>query len=196
MCVDVCVCVVCVCGCVCVACVCLCVPVCVYMCACTCMCVDVCVCCVCVLMCTCVCVHVCVHVHVCVCLCVCVCVRKHSASACVCMFINTFLAVFPAATDQEIEAFWEIIHSVDDAVTRDDHAKRVLTNRPALKQFIEHCCHVRHYQFAIKKCGDLPWNICKLPRPVFQSLHHIPGQWWTALQTFWRPVWEIYYWTA
>ena len=57
------------------------------------------------------------------CVCVCVCLRKHSASACVCMFINTFLAVFPAATDQEIEAFWEIIHSVDDAVTRDDRAK-------------------------------------------------------------------------
>ena len=89
----------------------------------------------------------------------------------------TFHAVFPAATDQEIEAFWEIVRTVDDTVTRDDRAKKVLTNRPALKQFFEHCCLVRHYQFAIKKCGDSSCDICKpprLPQPVFQSLHHIP----------------------
>ena len=130
--------------------------------------------------CVCLCVPVCVYMCVCVCVCVvCVCVYASIVPllVCACILINTFLAVFPAATDQEIEAFWEIIHSVDDAVTRDDHAKRVLTNRPALKQFIEHCCHVRHYQFAIKKCGDLSCNICKpprLPQPIFQSLHHIP----------------------
>lgn len=85
--------------------------------------------------------------------------------------------MFPAATDQEIEAFWEIVRTVDDTVTRDDCAKKVLTNRPALKQFFEHCCLVRHYQFAIKKCGDSSCDICKpprLPQPVFQSLHHIP----------------------
>ena len=128
-------------------------------------------CCVCV----CLCVPVCVYMCVCVCVCVvCVCVYASIVPllVCACILINTFLAVFPAATDQEIEAFWEIIHSVDDAVTRDDHAKRVLTNRPALKQFIEHCCHVRHYQFPIKKCGDLSCNICKpprLPQPIFQS---------------------------
>ena len=122
------------------------------------------------------CVPVCVYVCVCVCVwcvvCVCVYASIVPLLVCACILINTFLAVFPAATDQEIEAFWEIIHSVDDAVTRDDHAKRVLTNRPALKQFIEHCCHVRHYQFAIKKCGDLSCNICKpprLPQPIFQS---------------------------
>ena len=58
-----------------------------------------------------------------VCVCVCVCVYASIVPLLVCMFINTFLAVFPAATDQEIEAFWEIIHSVVDAVTRDDRAK-------------------------------------------------------------------------
>ena len=67
-------------------------------------------------MCTCVCVCVCV-------VCVCAYASIVPLLVCACILINTFLAVFPAATDQEIEAFWEIIHSVVDAVTRDDRAK-------------------------------------------------------------------------
>ena len=48
---------------------------------------------------------------------------------------------------------------------------------PQLKRFIDHCCHFRHYQFSIKKCGADDCSICqppRLPPQVFETVHVLP----------------------
>ena len=73
--------------------------------------------------------------------------------------------------------FWSIILSIESALTRGDRAKAILTDRPRLKQFLDHCCVVRHYHFSIKKCGSLQCSICKPPRlssDVFSTVCHLP----------------------
>ena len=85
--------------------------------------------------------------------------------------------MFSSATGEEIKAFWNIISSVDKAVTQNDRAKAILSDRPKLKLFMEHCCVVRHYHFSIKKCGLSECSICKPPRlpdEIFKSLHCLP----------------------
>ena len=42
---------------------------------------------------------------------------------------------------------------------------------------MDHCCHIRHYIFSIKKCGTTHCTICKpprLPKEIFDTLHHLP----------------------
>ena len=86
-------------------------------------------------------------------------------------------SVFTAASTAEIDCFWNTIFKVDDLMTKRDHTKQVLKNRPSLKRFLEHCCKARHYLFSIKKCGEQDYSICRspqLPCEVFESLQHLP----------------------
>ena len=48
----------------------------------------------------------------------------------------------------------------------------------ALKQFLDHCCQIRHFSFMTLKCGSSDCRICKpprLPKEVFDTLHHLPA---------------------
>ena len=71
--------------------------------------------------------------------------------------------VFMAASDSEIEELWNNILSIDGTLSQKDTTKKALKTKKNLSEFIEHCCHVRHYVFGIKKCGD---SDCKLCKPV------------------------------
>ena len=62
-------------------------------------------------------------------------------------------------------------------MTKDDHAKQVLKNRPDLSKFLQHCGKARHYVFSLKKCGEQTCSVCSPPRllpEVFSTLHHLP----------------------
>ena len=53
----------------------------------------------------------------------------------------------------------------------------MMKNLHQLKAFIDHCCHIWHYQFSIKKCGKPSCNICRapqLPQDVFANVHMLP----------------------
>ena len=52
-----------------------------------------------------------------------------------------------------------------------------LTSLIQLKNFIDHCYHIRHYMLSIKKCGALDCTICKpprLPKEIFDTINHLP----------------------
>ncbi|EXX53582.1 hypothetical protein RirG_242550 [Rhizophagus irregularis DAOM 197198w] len=84
---------------------------------------------------------------------------------------------FPAASETEIERFWEIIQIVDDSVTHEDCTAEHIKRKEYMQEFLEHCCKSRHYFFSIKKCGESTCTIC---RPIrcstedFEQLHHLP----------------------
>ena len=85
---------------------------------------------------------------------------------------------FTAATEADIEEFWLSLKSVDASVTPEEKwVKALLPQHPKIKEFIEHCCQLRHYSFCIKKCGKIDCAICKplrLPSNVFQQVNFLP----------------------
>lgn len=84
--------------------------------------------------------------------------------------------VFLAATDTKIEELWNNILTVESTLTRKDTTKKSLSSKKKLQEFLEHCCCVRHYSFAIKKCGQSSCTICKpvrMPVEVFKSIHFL-----------------------
>ena len=84
---------------------------------------------------------------------------------------------YSAATDHEMDAFFNILEHIEPEITKDDRAKECFNKRPQHKEFIAHCCHERKYAFGIKKCGESGCSICQppqLPQDVFNKLHHIP----------------------
>ncbi|CAB5350493.1 unnamed protein product [Rhizophagus irregularis] len=84
---------------------------------------------------------------------------------------------FTAASEIEMEKFWETIQLVDDSVTHEDRTAEHIKQRLFLQEFIEHCCTARHYSFTIKKCGESTCTICHLPRCLpedFEQLHRLP----------------------
>ena len=63
-------------------------------------------------------------------------------------------SIFESASDKEIEAFWEVVHLVDDGLDMSDTSKSTLQRRQKLQAFFDHCCVVRHYSFCVKKRGS------------------------------------------
>lgn len=89
-----------------------------------------------------------------------------------------YFQVFSAASELEIKEVWNTLHSIDSTLNHEDkHLKASLTSHPLLKDFLSHCCQLRHYSFSIKKCEDSSCDICKpprLPREIFAQVHHLP----------------------
>ena len=85
--------------------------------------------------------------------------------------------IFQSADDDEITDFWEILKFIDSALLRSDNSKKILSSRPQLLEFMDHCCQSRHYTFCIKKCGNQECSIClplKMDSSVFQDLKFLP----------------------
>uniref|UniRef100_U9T5Z8 Uncharacterized protein n=1 Tax=Rhizophagus irregularis (strain DAOM 181602 / DAOM 197198 / MUCL 43194) TaxID=747089 RepID=U9T5Z8_RHIID len=84
---------------------------------------------------------------------------------------------FDAATETEMERFWEAIWLIDENVTYEDRTTEHIKRRPHLQEFLDHCCTMRHYFFSIKKCGEPNCTICRPPRCLpedFVQLHCLP----------------------
>lgn len=82
-----------------------------------------------------------------------------------------------SADNQEIEDFWEVLLLVEDSLQQSDSAKAILSSRPKLKEFLEHCCQQRHYSFCIKKCGNNSCTIClpvRMDASKFSALRFLP----------------------
>lgn len=82
-----------------------------------------------------------------------------------------------SADDQEIEDFWEVLLLIEDSLQQSDSAKAILSSRPKLKEFLEHCCQLRHYSFCIKKCGNDSCTIClpvRMDATLFSALRFLP----------------------
>ena len=86
--------------------------------------------------------------------------------------------VFNTASLQSIEELWRELQSVDSTLTSSENlTKRTLQTKPALKDFLAHCCVQRKYMFQVKKCGSLTCSMCKPPRlsaEVFNRLKYVP----------------------
>ena len=62
--------------------------------------------------------------------------------------------VFSPATSSEIDEFLSILKQIQPDIVPTNCTKAVsLTSLTRLKNFMDHCCHIRHYMFSIKKCG-------------------------------------------
>ena len=85
--------------------------------------------------------------------------------------------VFESASEQEIEAFWEVLLSVDDCLQMTDTTQTALKDKTKLHELIKHCCQVRKYLFCVKKCGSPECTLCKPVRmdpELFKSIHFLP----------------------
>ena len=72
--------------------------------------------------------------------------------------------------------------------------KKVLLKNVKLQEFIDHCCHVRHYVFGIRQCGD-NCSICKPPRlppEVLASIHHFPDPLKDSNSEHYQPFKDLY----
>ena len=66
---------------------------------------------------------------------------------------------------------------LDAKLTMDDTTKKLVSKKPALCAFLEHCCVARHCSFQVKRCGRSTCDICKPVRMnagVFSTLHYPP----------------------
>ena len=86
-----------------------------------------------------------------------------------------------------MQAFWEVVHLVDDSLDKSDTRKSTLEKKAKVANFLfDHC---RQIHFCIKKCGASECEICKpgrmdserfkgiylLPDPVMGSDdHYVP----------------------
>ena len=86
---------------------------------------------------------------------------------------KNFLAV-ESADDMEIDDFWSVLLFIDSTMQRSDSTKSILSSRPKLKEFLDHCCQIRHYSFCIKKCGNNSCTICRMDAATFSSLKFLP----------------------
>lgn len=85
--------------------------------------------------------------------------------------------VFESATSDEIRDFWEAVKFIDPLLLPSNTSKKVLSSRPQLQAFMDHCCQLRHYTFCIKKCGSEECSIClplNMDREVFKTLKYLP----------------------
>lgn len=85
--------------------------------------------------------------------------------------------VFESASEDEISDFRESLHFIDPSIEESDTSRKVLSSRPKLKEFLDHCCQQHHYTFCIKKCGCTKCAICKPPRmdmEIFKTLRFLP----------------------
>lgn len=66
-----------------------------------------------------------------------------------------------ACSDDELEAFWEVLLQIEPSLSQDDTSRDKTKNKERLQAFLSHCCQIRHYTFCIKKCGQDDCTICK-----------------------------------
>ena len=88
-----------------------------------------------------------------------------------------FIKMSTPATGEEMEELNEQLRNIDFVDLSNSVKKSMLKNMPKLKEFMDHCCQIRHYSFCIKKCGQSDCHICKEPRlppEVFCDLHMLP----------------------
>ena len=81
---------------------------------------------------------------------------------------------FESAAEDEICDFLEILKFIDPLL---HSSKKILSSRPDLQAFMEHCCQIRHYTFCIKKCGESECSIClplRMDSSVFRNLKNLP----------------------
>ena len=64
-------------------------------------------------------------------------------------------SVCESASDEEIEALWEVVCLVDDSLNMNDTSKSILQKKPKLQAFYDHCCQIRHYSFCIKNVAPV-----------------------------------------
>lgn len=86
--------------------------------------------------------------------------------------------IFNAASPQSIEEMWKELQSIESTLTCGESVtKGTLESKPALSEFLAHCCVQRKYMFQVKKCGSLMCGMCKPPQllaEVFNSLKYMP----------------------
>ena len=85
--------------------------------------------------------------------------------------------VYESSSNEDIQAFWEVLELVDPSLTREDTKKKDIENKLKLKEFYQHCCRSRHYFFSIKKCGEETCEVCKplrMPKEEFANIKHLP----------------------
>ena len=66
---------------------------------------------------------------------------------------------------------------MDETLTQNDAATKLLLLKKNLQGFLNSHCKGRHYMFSMIKCADISCLVCKppcLPEDVFQLLCHIP----------------------
>ena len=84
---------------------------------------------------------------------------------------------FNAATTHETEGLFDYLHDIEPDLTTNHTNKECLSKLNSLKQFMDHCCHIRKYVFSVKKCGKPDCSICsppRLPPEIFSELFHLP----------------------
>ena len=84
-----------------------------------------------------------------------------------------------AASDQEIQAMFEQVHSIDPSLTADNLNKEILESSQPLKSFLKNHSHSSHYIFQLKKCTTEACVLCsehkiRLPSDIFSSLTWLP----------------------
>jgi len=88
--------------------------------------------------------------------------------------------VFLSSTNSDINEFLSILKQIQPDIIPTDCTKAsslALAGLTQLKIFMDHCCHIRHYIFSIKRCGATHCTICKsphLPKKIFETIHHLP----------------------
>lgn len=77
---------------------------------------------------------------------------------------------FPTASDHEIDSMWEVVQEIDATIDKNESlTKKTLSSKHELRDYLSHCCRVRHYSFQIKRCGTDSCALCgpiRLPRAV------------------------------
>ena len=90
---------------------------------------------------------------------------------------DNYFQIFESSSEDEIEAFWEVLKLIDSALTKDDTTKHGIKDKENLQAFLSHCCQARKYSFCIKKCGVDSCTICRPVRMdanVFSKVRHLP----------------------
>ena len=82
-----------------------------------------------------------------------------------------------ASSENEVEAFWEVLQLVEPSLSLDDTSREKIKDKNRLQSFFNHCCQERHYSFCIKKCGKDDCTICKpvrMNKDDFSKLRFLP----------------------
>ena len=101
---------------------------------------------------------------------------------------------FSAASTHEMEGLFDHLHDIEPNLTASHRSKECISKLSGLKQFIDHCCHIRKYVFSVKKCGKQDCSICsppRLPPEIFSQLFHLPDP-VPASSDHYKPFEEVY----
>ena len=90
--------------------------------------------------------------------------------------------------------FFDHLHNFEPNLTSSHRSKECISKLDGLKQFMDHCCHIRKYVFSVKKCGEQDCSICsppRLPPEIFSQLFHLPDP-IPASGDHYKPFEEVY----